>query len=212
MLFYAIGIATSANALYSYVAERLYLQDMIRKNVLEHSVPAYLSSLQPSMAEAMAHPTVAIPILRSALESMSMPQHVLYALPLTLLLTVLSLFVLPQKSPNQLAFLSFLLVAPSNALSVFNLLPIKAEASTTIGIENGFKAAVVAYIVSQTLDEWRRPGAVKSEGQEPGVIKDVSDQASGVVIVDGDSVTFREERAALPDELIVKETEELVEE
>ena len=53
MIFYAIGLSTTVNALYSYVDERVFMQDFIRKNVLQLEIPAYLSAMKPSFAFAM---------------------------------------------------------------------------------------------------------------------------------------------------------------
>lgn len=187
MAFYALGTATLANALYSYIAERAYLTELIRRNVVETHIPAYLSALKPAAAEAMAHPTIAVPILRSAIQPLSMPAHLVHALPLSLGIAALALVYLPQKAPAGLAALLFALVAPSNALTVYNLLPVKFEAASTIGIENGFKAAAVAYILAWVTDDWRRPG-----GKANSTLKEVSSVPSETVIVGKDSITFRE--------------------
>ena len=187
MAFYAVGTATLANALYSYIAERAYLTELIRRNVVETHIPAYLSALKPAAAEAMAHPTIAVPILRSAMQPLTMPAHLVHAIPLSLGIAALALVYLPQKAPAGLAALVFALVAPSNALTVYNILPVKFEAASTIGIEIGFKAAAVAYILAWITDDWRRPG-----GKANSTLKEVSDVPSETVIVGKDSITFRE--------------------
>ena len=58
LAFYAVGITTLVNALYGYVSERLYLQRMIRDNVLDVQMPSYFSALNPSFAEAISEPAV----------------------------------------------------------------------------------------------------------------------------------------------------------
>lgn len=189
MLAYALGLSTTVNALYSYIAERAFMQKLIRDNVLEHEIPAFLSAARPSFAYAMQHPTIAIPVLRSALSPMSMPAHLLHAVPLAVTTLLLSFFYLPQKSPSNLAFLVFLLVAPSNALSTFNLLPVSFNASLLIGLDNGWKAAVAAYITAWATEDWRRPGVLARQR----VLKDVTQGTGDVVLVGKDSVTFRSE-------------------
>ena len=206
MLFYAIGLSTLLTGLYSYIAERQFMQAVLRSNVLEHSIPAYLSSLKPSFAEAIAHPTIAVPVLRSATSAMSMPEHLLHALPLPICLAILGLVYLPQKSPEGLAGLAFLLAAPSNALAVFNLLPVTRKLSTTIGLDHGFKAALAAYLVSWATEEWRRPRAAASN---QGLLKDVTANVQEEVIVEKDSITFRERVDPLPEGSLIEETQEV---
>jgi len=53
MLGYALGLSITVNALYSYIAERAFMQRLIRDNVLEHEIPAFLSASKPSFAYAM---------------------------------------------------------------------------------------------------------------------------------------------------------------
>lgn len=191
---YGIGLSTLINALYSYISEHAFLGQFIRDNVLENEIPAYLSSLKPALSEALANPTIAIPILRSATSPLSMPEHISHALPLSLLITTLTLVYLPQKSPLSLAGLVALLVFPSNALSVFNLLPIQMSAAVAIGAENALRAATAAYIVAWITEDWRRP--YQTHGQAVGrpdvILKDVT-QAGGdeIYIVEKDSVTIR---------------------
>lgn len=207
MLFYAIGLSTLVTALYSYIAERHFMQALIRNNVLEHSIPAYLSALKPSFSEAIAHPTIAVPVLRSTTTAMSMPAHLLHSLALPLFLAVLGIVYLPQKSSEGLAFLAFLLVAPSNALAVFNLLPVTVKASAAIGLDHGFKAALVAFLVSWATEDWRRP--IAARGQQ-GLLKDVSNSTvHEAIIVEKDSITFRERVDPLPEGGLIDETQEV---
>ena len=120
-----------------------------------------------------------------------MPTHILSAIPLALVTLLLVVLYMPKKSPAALAGLAFLLTAPSNALSTFNLLPIKPVASAIIGLENGAKAALAAYIISWVTEEWRR-------GQLATVLKDISKGGHGdqQIVVTEDSVIFREKLAA----------------
>ena len=120
-----------------------------------------------------------------------MPTHILSAVPLALVTLLLVVLYMPKKSPTALAGLAFLLTAPSNALSTFNLLPIKPVASAIIGLENGLKAALAAYIISWVTEEWRR-------GQIATVLKDISKggQGDSQIVVTEDSVIFREKLAA----------------
>ncbi|KAL7008752.1 hypothetical protein EMMF5_001498 [Cystobasidiomycetes sp. EMM_F5] len=191
MAFYAIGISTFINALFGYISERMYLQSMIRNNVLDVQMPAYLSAAAPSFAEALKHPSIAVPILRSAVTPQSMPTHILSALPLSLISLVLGLLYLPKKSPASLAGLAFLLTAPTNALSTFNLLPIKPLASAVIGLENGTKAAIAAFVVAWATEEWRKPATTYSSSST-AVLKDVSGDVDELIVVSDDTVTITE--------------------
>jgi hypothetical protein len=206
MLFYALGLSTLLTALYSYIAERQFMQALIRSNVLEHSIPAYLSSLKPAFAEAIAHPTIAVPVLRSSATPMSMPAHLLHSLALPICLAILGIVYLPQKSPEGLAGLAFLLTAPSNALAVFNLLPVTRKASAAIGLDHGFKAALAAYLVSWATEEWRRPNLVR---KAQGLLKDVTQNVQEEVIVEKDSITFRERVDPLPEGALIDDTQEV---
>lgn len=208
MLFYAIGLSTLVTGLYSYIAERQFMQSLIRNNVLEHSIPAYLSALKPSFSEAIAHPTIAVPVLRSAASPMSMPAHLLHSLALPIFLAILSIVYLPQKSPEGLAGLAFLLVAPSNALAIFNLLPVTPTASTAIGLDHGFKAALVAFLVSWATEDWRRPFAARG-GRAQGLLKDVTQNVQEEVIVEKDSITFRERVDPLSEGALIDDTQEV---
>lgn len=194
---YGIGLSTLINALYSYVSEHAFLGEFIRNNVLENEIPAYLSAMKPALSEALAHPTYTIPILRSVLEPLSMPEHISHALPLSLLVSALSLIYLPQKSPLHLAGLVGLFVLPSNALSVYNLLPIKGTAAIAIGLENALRASTAAYIIAWITDDWRRPLANRiaydrTKGNPEVVLKDVTQaDADEIYIVEKNSVTVR---------------------
>lgn len=95
-------------------------------------------------------------------------------------------------------------MAPSNALSVFNLLPLKAEASNAIGLDHGFKAALAAYIVAWATEDWRRPGRFVKQA----VLKDVTDGTGNLTIVEKESVTFRRE---VPSEDVMVEEEAVIE-
>lgn len=127
-----------------------------------------------------------------------MPEHISHALPLSLLVAALCLVYLPQKSPLNLAGLVAIYVLPSNALSVYNLLPIRGIAAIAIGAENALRAATAAYITAWITEDWRRPLAVKSATQprikgDPSVIlKDVTEaDAEEIYIVEKNSVTVR---------------------
>jgi len=197
MIGYAIAIGTSINALYSYIAERAFMQQWIRKNVLELQVPAYLSAMKPSFAHAMKNPSIAIPVLRSDATPMTMPSHLLHNLALPILTLLLALFYLPQKSPAYLALLAFIVVAPTNALSSYNLLPLKLEAATAIGLDSGLKAAVAAFVSAWVTDDWRRPNnraaGARTGRSAGGSLKDVTAGGQNdVVIVDKNSITFVE--------------------
>lgn len=197
---YGIGLSTLINALYSYISEHAFLGQFIRDNVLENEIPAYLSAMKPALSEALAHPTYTIPILRSALEPLSMPEHILQALPLSLLVTGLSLVYLPQKSPLHLAGLVATFIFPSNTLHVYNLLPIKGTAAIAIGAENALRAATASWIIAWITEDWRRPLAVKhnshkllnAKGDPEVVLKDVTQaDVDEIYIVEKNSVTVR---------------------
>jgi hypothetical protein len=197
---YGIGLSTFINALYSYISERTFLGDFIRNNVQENEIPAYLSAHKPALAEALAHPTYIIPILRSSISPLSMPEHISHALPLSILVTILSLIYLPQKSPLNIAALVGMFVLPSNALHVYNLLPINGTAAIAIALENALRASTAAYIIAWITDDWRRPlaharaaarrGSVR--GDPEVVLKDVTQaDADEIYIVEKNSVTVR---------------------
>lgn len=195
---YGIGLSTLINALYSYISEHAFLGQFIRDNVMENEIPAYLSAMKPALAEALHHPTYTIPILRSHLEPLSMPEHISHALPLSILVTALCLIYLPQKSPLNLAGLVAVYILPSNALSVYNLLPIKGTAAIAIGLENALRAATAAYIIAWITEDWRRPLAVKhdnhhaAKGDPAVILKDITQaDADEIYIVEKNSVTVR---------------------
>lgn len=195
---YGIGLSTLINALYSYISEHAFLGQFIRDNVLENEIPAYLSSMKPALHEALQHPTYTIPILRSHLEPLSMPEHIAHALPLSVLVTSLCLIYLPQKSPLNLAGLVAMYVLPSNSLWVYNLLPIKGTAAVAIGLENALRASTAAYIIAWITEDWRRPLAVKhnqnllTTGDPTVILKDVTQaDADEIYIVEKNSVTVR---------------------
>lgn len=199
---YGIGLSTLLNALYSYVSEHAFLGSFIRENVLENEIPAYLSSFKPALSEILQHPTYTIPILRSHLEPLTMPEHILHSLPLSILIAILSLIYLPQKSPLNLASLIAIYVLPSNSLSVYNLLPINGKAAISIGLENSLKSFISAFIIAWITEDWRRPLAVKhisaanishtTKGDPTVILKDVTQaDADEIYIVEKNSVTVR---------------------
>lgn len=53
MLAYAVCLPTGMNAVYSYLAERVFMQDFIRNNVLVREMPAYLGGLGKGFSEIM---------------------------------------------------------------------------------------------------------------------------------------------------------------
>lgn len=142
-----------------------------------------------------------------------MPKHLAQAVPLSLLATFLHIVYLPQKSPLAFSALVFALVFPSNALSVFNLLPVSLKASVAIGFDNALRASTAAFIVSWLLQDLTRParggGAAGSLSSSDGIVlKDVADGGTGeVVIVGKDSVTVRREIEPVE---IIAEVEETV--
>lgn len=119
-----------------------------------------------------------------------MPSHLLHNLALPILTTALAVLYLPQKSPLYLSVLAFVLVAPTNTLSSYNLLPLRLEAAAAIGLDSGLKAAVAAFVAAWVTDDWRRP---LSASAGPGALKDVTAGGQNdIVIVEKHSITFVE--------------------
>lgn len=158
----ALVLGTLVSALILFVTDRLGLKGVIRRGVIERTVPAYHTPNRYGFSFAIRHPSVPIPIIRSNLADLSMSQSLLYSVPLSAALVALALFVLPQAPLSTIAVVAYLLTAPQTTLYLYNVLPFRLPASIFVGAETGLRAAAVAVATAWTLTDVRLPHTIRS--------------------------------------------------
>ncbi|ORY66819.1 hypothetical protein BCR35DRAFT_308475 [Leucosporidium creatinivorum] len=125
----------------------------------------------------MAHPTVAVPALRSFLEPLSMPRHLYHSFGIAL--TAIPLVsILPALTPLRIALTVFALVGPASSLLFWDVLPVTALGAIGTGTFLALRAATMAGIVAWVLEELRESRRVTHVD-----IVVVEEDADGVEVV-----------------------------
>jgi hypothetical protein len=155
--FLGIALATFTSALVGYLADHVYLYGLVKRSVLDVSVPAYFSANRPPFTVAQKHPLVPVPILRSDVAPLRMPEQLVYALPLSILLSTLVLFVLPHAPNKLLAGIAALLTFTSTTLTLWNIFPVRFPCAISVGLDVALRSAASVAIIAWVLEDVRRP-------------------------------------------------------
>jgi hypothetical protein len=155
--FLGIALATFTSALAAYLVDHLFLHDLVKRSVLDVSVPAYFSPSKPPFSVARKHPLVPVPILRSDAHPLSMPEQLSHALPQSLLVSALVLFILPHASIKYISAIVALLAGTTATLTLWNIFPVQFPCAFAVGVDIALRSAASGTILAWVLEDVRRP-------------------------------------------------------